>query len=57
MSGGGALAELASLLKNPLKVEFANTNVGLNTHVNLKIDGRTIAEEVAKHMVGIQNGN
>ena len=38
ISGGGMLAELATLLKSPLKVEFANNEIQIKNNITLDID-------------------
>jgi hypothetical protein len=40
--GGGMLAELAALLKSPLKVEFANKEVAMVTNITMEIDGQKL---------------
>jgi translation initiation factor 2 beta subunit (eIF-2beta)/eIF-5 len=44
--GGGALTELANMLKNPLKVQFADKEVALNTYVTLDVNGTKFLEAV-----------
>ena len=39
IKGGGMLADLANLLKTPLKVEFANKEVAVVSNITLDIDG------------------
>jgi len=46
--GGSAFAQLASLLKTPLKVEFANKNVQLANDITLNIDGQRFMQKVFK---------
>lgn len=45
-SGGGMLAELANLLKHPLKVEFADKTVSLRNDITLNIDGSVFMNKV-----------
>jgi len=42
VKSGGMFGELASLLKTPLKVEFANKDVMLNNNITLEIDGQKL---------------
>lgn len=46
VKGGGMLAELATLLKSPLKVEFADKNVQIKNDLTLNIDGHKFMTEV-----------
>jgi MFS family permease len=46
--GGSAFAQLASLLKTPLKVEFADKNVQLANDITLNIDGQKFMQKVFK---------
>lgn len=41
-SGGGMLAELATLLKSPLKVQFADKEVSMVTNITMEIDGQKL---------------
>jgi hypothetical protein len=43
---GSAFAELATLLKTPLKVEFADKNISLNANITLDIDGTQFTNKV-----------
>jgi hypothetical protein len=45
INGGGMLADLARLLKEPLKVEFANDSVTLNNDITLNIDGNRLMQK------------
>lgn len=47
--GGGALADLASILKQPLKVEFADKNVAMVSNITLTIDGERFTEKTLKY--------
>lgn len=42
----GVFSELVSLLKNPLKVEFADKEVGITANISLNMDGRKVFEEL-----------
>lgn len=42
----GVIGELVSLLKNPLKVEFADKEVGITANISLNMDGRKVFEEL-----------
>jgi hypothetical protein len=55
--GGGMLAELATLLKSPLKVEFADKNVGLVNDITLNIDGEKFMQKVINVNTLIQKTN
>jgi hypothetical protein len=44
--GGGMIADLARLMKSPLKVEFANKDVALNTYVTLDVNGQKFLQAV-----------
>ena len=46
--GGSAFAQLASLLKTPLKVEFADKNVQLANDITLNIDGQRFMQKIFK---------
>ena len=46
--GGSAFAQLASLLKTPLKVEFADKNIQLASDVTLNIDGQRFMQKIFK---------
>jgi len=53
--GGGMLADLATLLKSPLKVEFANGGqVTLKNDVTLDIDGNKFMHKVYNTVVAIE---
>lgn len=41
-SGGGMLAELATLLKSPLKVQFVDKEVAMVTNITMEIDGQKL---------------
>ena len=53
---GGALTELANMLKNPLKVQFADKEVALNTYVTLDVNGEKFHQAVGTtaHVVNNQ---
>jgi len=44
-NNNSAITELASLLKSPLKVEFANKDVGFNASINVNVDGNKMFNE------------
>ena len=46
--GGGVLADLGNLLKNPLKVEFAENQVSMVSDITLNIDGQKFMQKVIK---------
>jgi len=46
--GGGMLADLANLLKKPLKVEFADKNVAIVSDITLNIDGQKFMQKIYK---------
>jgi hypothetical protein len=46
--GGSAFAQIASLLKTPLKVEFADKNVQLANDITLNIDGQRFMNKIFK---------
>lgn len=56
LDGGGMFSEIANLLKNPLKVQFDSSSMNLTTHVNLKVDGRTLATTTANNTYAIKMG-
>ena len=46
LNNNNTISELVKLLKNPLKVEFADKNVGFNANINLNVDGKKIFNEI-----------
>lgn len=44
--GGGMIAELVTLLKTPLKVEFANKELNIRNNITLDIDGKKFTAQV-----------
>jgi hypothetical protein len=52
--GGGMLAELATLLKSPLKVEFVDKNVAVVSDITLNIDGQKFMQKVYKAPAAVQ---
>jgi hypothetical protein len=46
--GGSAFAQLATLLKTPLKVEFADKNIQLANDITLNIDGQRFMQKIFK---------
>ena len=51
--GGGMLTELANLMKKPLKVEFADDEVGFTSNVTLEIDGAELLRHVDVGQIGL----
>ena len=49
LSANASFAELATLLKNPLRVEFADKEVGFNVNVNLNIDKSKLIASLNLH--------
>ncbi len=49
IKGGGALADLASILKNPLKVEFADKRIAMVSDITLNIDGERFTEKTIRY--------
>ena len=54
VKGGTAFSELASLLKTPLKVEFANNKVAIVSDITLNIDGHKFMEKTYSSKVAIR---
>jgi hypothetical protein len=57
MGNGGMLAELATLLKAPLKVEFVQNSIPIKNNITLELDGKMLLNKsldgqmiVAKHI-------
>lgn len=50
----GAFSQLASILKNPIKVEFADKNVQLATNITMEIDGQKFMHKIFKANAGVQ---
>lgn len=44
--GGGMIADLARLMKSPLKVQFADKDVALNTYVTLDVNGTKFLQAI-----------
>jgi len=64
MSGGGMLAELATLLKTPLKVEFVNNTIPIKNNITLELDGKQILNKsldgemiIRKHVESYHGNN
>jgi hypothetical protein len=55
MKGGGMLSELATLLKSPLKVEFANNKVAIASDISLYIDGDKLMQKIFKADAAVQS--
>ena len=52
--GGGMLADLANILKKPLKVEFADSNVAVVSDITLNIDGEKFMQKIYRPVTAIQ---
>jgi hypothetical protein len=52
--GGGMLADLANILKNPLKVEFSDSKVAVVSDITLNIDGQKFMQKVYRPIAAIQ---
>ena len=53
--GGSAFAQLATLLKTPLKVEFADKSVQLANDITLNIDGQKFMKKIFKVNTAIRH--
>ena len=53
IKGGGMLADLANLLKTPLKVEFANKEMTMANNITLDIDGERFMRKVFKNKLAV----
>ena len=54
IKGGGMFAELSNLLKKPLQVEFANSNMILKNDITLQIDKSTFMHKIFDPQIAIQ---
>ena len=54
IKGGGALTELANLLKSPLKVEFADKKLAVVSDITLNIDGQKFMQKTYSSHIAIQ---
>lgn len=52
--GGGMLADLANMLKKPLKVEFADSKVAVVSDITLNIDGDKFMQKIYKPIAAVQ---
>jgi hypothetical protein len=52
--GGGALTDLANMLKQPLKVEFADSRVQMVNDITLTIDGQKFMQKAYNANLAIQ---
>jgi hypothetical protein len=52
--GGGALTELANMLKKPLKVEFNDKNVAVVSNITMQIDGEKIFQKTYRPNARVQ---
>lgn len=64
MGNGGMLAELATLLKTPLKVEFVQNTVPISNNITLELDGKALLNKsldgeilIAKHVEALHGKN
>lgn len=57
LRGGGALADLANLMKKPLKVEFADKRLTVASDITLTIDGEKFMRKVVKIPALVQRQN
>jgi hypothetical protein len=55
IGGGSMLADLANLLKSPLKVEFTDKNVAVVSDITLNIDGEKFMNKIYKPTIHITN--
>ena len=56
-SGGGMLADLANLLRSPLKVEFADKNVAVVSNITMEIDGEKLFQKIYRPVAAIESTN
>ena len=54
VKGGGAIAELTTLLKSPLKVEFAGGKVAMVNDITLNLDGQTFMRKAYDVNIAVQ---
>jgi hypothetical protein len=52
--GGGMLADLANILKKPLKVEFSDSKVAVVSDITLNIDGQKFMQKVYRPVAAVQ---
>lgn len=52
--GGGMLADLANILRKPLKVEFSDSKVAVVSDITLNIDGQKFMQKVYRPVAAIQ---
>jgi hypothetical protein len=52
-NGGSALAQLTTLLKTPLKVEFANKEMNIASNITLDIDGQRFMNKIFKNKIAV----
>ena len=55
--GGGMLAELANLLRSPLKVEFANKEVAVVSNITMEIDGEKLFQKTYRPVAAVESTN
>jgi hypothetical protein len=51
--GGSAFAQLATILKTPLKVEFANKEMNMVSNITLDIDGQKFMTKIFKNKIAV----
>jgi hypothetical protein len=54
VKGGGMLADLANLLKQPLKVEFADKNIAIVSNITMEIDGEKFFQKTYRPNSAVQ---
>jgi hypothetical protein len=54
VKGGGALAELTNMLKNPIKVEFSEGRVAMVNDITLNLDGQKFMQKAYNVNLAIQ---
>jgi hypothetical protein len=52
-NGGNVFAQLAALLKTPLKVQFADKNIQLANDITLNIDGQKFMQKVFNNKLAV----
>ncbi len=51
--GGSAFAQLATILKTPLKVQFADKEMTMASNITLEIDGQRFMQKVFKNKIAV----
>jgi len=57
VKSNSALGQLSKLLKEPIKVEFADKNISLNNNITLEIDGSKLFEKIYSAKIAIRKFN